>query len=746
MIQIKMTPIGVLTQLGHKIEELQNASPDTLRQLMIRELVSSSNEQESNFADKKIDELVEKIATLAFLVNSGLCSLETLKQRPMSTGLQLDALINFNHQYTNIPVRQLNAISPLQNVQLALIWYTKYDMTQLGMCLMMGDQPKSVLEKAYHDGDHDGLRNTLISGLGNRSNQNIQKYFQAIEDDNILIGKAAIIMFINRANLKTDDELRHMTTEEQRKLVEDETHFRTGIPSHFLGTDFKADSKLQFLNPLTDQELVEMANAWFVIDKPYAKYNEITSAMAHDSHTGGHLLPKDLYKRPWQDQNNPISEQLQSGIRTVRISSTSGGDLRHSGTDFGTLDDYLKEVAKYFKNNATKDIFTIIDEPTDWSDYLKKIYIDNLGELLFEPGKNGMPSLEELQKGNWPTLKEMVDKGQRVVLFVNKPYDEKNTPWRLPAYDAENFLISMDKDDYGYFPIDVNDSSVRPNFNEVKNQDHRRYKAGNPLYLLNHYFYSITRIASTSYEEYDVYGVGEPIIEYSMNAWAETNQKPNFLNVDFYSLEGKANYLFDLVLAMNRPDAFGPYYAVSKIGRPIQITLADTLEVGQIYTISCVAKNNGTTFNITRGPAKETVSVQPADPTNPQQHWKLIYNTPYPGFALVDPSESSYLCDPSTDDPNRNPKPPKAMYCKSLEKGEKATSFAMIQKKDYWVVYNDRTYDGARVNLSILEVTGGDPKPDRTNIGRWENNKGNNQRWIFNKVSCPEMTLHKTAV
>jgi hypothetical protein len=718
----------------HTLAQVNAMSTAQLRQAMVNILVKFSNENAGDFSPQHTttEALIGKGAVLFFLKNSGLLSEATLKSS--STDNHQNSLISLNHQYTNLPTWRLQLLADQQLVHLALTWYTKIEMTPFGVLKEFDSYTTSQLKNM----SADVLRNAMVQELARFSNEQTGT-FQAIADDNILVGKLAVVVFLRRAQLKTDAELKDMSSDQQRTVLEQENHYRTGIPSQFLAKSIPAGWKYQLVEPMSAQKLVEMGLAWFVVDKPYAKYNDITSAMAHDSHTGD---ADSFFDRPFKDQYRTIQEQLRSGIRTARISSTGDAELKHSMAGFGTLENYLTAVVNFLKNDATEDVFTIIDE-SKWSDKVKNVYTETLKDLLLEPGKDGMPDLSDLQAGKWPTLKQMVQQGKRVVVFVNQPYDPQ-VPWRLPAYDSDSFMISMDKDDYGWAPILNN---IRPHFTEVKNQSvdkntgkKTRYKSGNPLYLLNHYIYLQVGF-NTSLQYFSKWGIGELLIEYSKLAWALTKQRPNFLNVDFYDSEPtpNGNFLFNCVIAMNWPDVLGPYHMVNKIDKPINLTDTDDLQIGKVYTISCVAKGSDeTTYNVTRSADNVAVSLQKANASDPQQHWKLIYNTPSVGIALVDPEEQVALYDPGADDPNRNLRN-KHMECLPYTVGEKSTAFAFRNIGDNkWRIYTDRFYDLPEANQSFVEVSGkdkdivaGDP------IGRWEDNGGDNQKWVFTQVNLP---------
>lgn len=94
----------------------------------------------------------------------------------------------------------------------------------------------------------DGERNTLIVELGGHTNQGHTNYFQGFNNDE-LIGKAAVIIFLRDACNRDRKALEKMSDSEQRKLLIEEIHTQTDIPN----------VELQAIN---NQKLVELALQW----------------------------------------------------------------------------------------------------------------------------------------------------------------------------------------------------------------------------------------------------------------------------------------------------------------------------------------------------------------------------------------------------------------------------------------------------------------------------------------------------
>jgi hypothetical protein len=73
---------------------------------------------------------------------------------------------------------------------------------------------------------HDDMRNTLIVELANRSAQSDYQQY----DNDTLAGIGAALVFLREARIRTDDELRRMTAEDQRNTLIVEIGAQTGLP------------------------------------------------------------------------------------------------------------------------------------------------------------------------------------------------------------------------------------------------------------------------------------------------------------------------------------------------------------------------------------------------------------------------------------------------------------------------------------------------------------------------------------
>lgn len=759
MYQIELTLEGVLKCFKDDVEvSTISALDNDARAALISILAQYSNQPVSFFqAEKDNKVLIGYGATIVFLRLVNSMSIDDIKKTDNS--YHRNNLVAYLHPVTQIPIWRLSALDNCTLVQMGMMWQTKIDFSLQGLLTLWG----IPLEQQTYD-----TVKSLLTQYSNEPDSVLENLTHAV-----LLGKLSLITFLLRWKY-TQDQLKTMSTKDQRHILVDENYWRTGIAYQFLSGE-SAKREYQRFVPYSDKALVEVALAWYVINKPYVTYNEVSWVTTHDSFTGDkEYLGFDASR----DQNRNIDEQLASGIRAVRISADHDGELVHGhlkggakATDFGSLDGYLNRIKKFLDNETNKnEIITIIDE-SNGSDGISKIYTDCLGNYLFYPKTTGdntpddWPTIDKIRDGNWPTIKELVARNKRVIVLHDENYDP-NTPWRLHSYDGtkNNFLLSMDKDDYGL----SEEYRYRPPFSTVQNDNPFRWNPNNHLYLINHYFYTKVDDQDSSKRSYSgKWGNAELVVEYAMLAWWQTRRKPNFIHVDFYDLPWVYNnFVFDLASALNRPDAYGPFEVPYLIDAQKPIMIMDTfgaidnnerqaLRLGQTYTITCQAhkldqNGNEQNYNIARSEDVDGASVNlvPANSADVKQHWKIAYNTPRPGFALTSPDGVYALYDPNWDDPNRNVKASNnALILKTLLGNQRGTGMAMkalksglyLYKSDMFVGDNTENLNKFNQELSLWQVLGaGETLGDNYTVGRWEedgNNSNNlNQCWLFSPI------------
>ncbi|KAJ3032213.1 hypothetical protein HDV00_007959 [Rhizophlyctis rosea] len=422
-------------------------------------------------------------------------------------------------------------------------------------------------------------------------------------------------------------------------------------------------------------------------------YNQITYAMAHDSHTGMNSDPSNTAV----DQSEDVYHQLQGGIRVLRINTGSGYDqwpgrviLRHNdpgslaeaasklmgkgGLFFGMLDDYLKDVKRFLDENPNA-LVTIIDEggpvggqtSSQHHNQFIQVFYDVFGgiDILFSPEVFGYIARDVYKMDPWPTPREIKVKDYRIVLFKNpdpdvdwgrmlprksyaeNPYankaDRDQRPWWLKV--RPNDQGNLIADDVGnilkniMMPSDQFDRALADGEKAI-------HDAVFSVFLFNHFYYDKLHgpaelagmfggdpILQAS-REYSVWGVGDLIIESTLRAWFAVyarNRKPNFINTDFYQGEnGYTSYLIYLVNLMNSSKT--PSEAARKVHDDKKVVIADTnIVIGEFYWLNVIWN---TRDRLTWNTATQQATLAPPNDTDPYQQWRVIYNLPAAGLAL----------------------------------------------------------------------------------------------------------------
>lgn len=400
-------------------------------------------------------------------------------------------------------------------------------------------------------------------------------------------------------------------------------------------------------------------------------YNQITFAMAHDSHTATHYYRDSDNVQENVDQTQPVSGQLMGGIRAMRVSSgywedypeqpyqvflqhgdpnTAPGDLLGGFCVFGHLADYLAQV-RAFLMQYPDQVVTIIDEggPDDapdssaFADAVLAVYTAAFGDMLFDPAAHGL-TVDQLGAGQWPTLDQLTAKGPCVLLFMANSAYPGRKPFVLPAYCPSGLIAMNNYDAYN------GDSQLRPtpaaSWFLYSDRLPANGKPQSPVWLFNHQFTQSLPGRTESSRAYNKWTVGDLLIEDVIRFWSVTSHKPNLINVDFYQgVWGAHSYLMDVVNTLNRVGSFDEITA-QWYGSPIVIADTNGLQIGKTYVLVSVANPaNAVAFG-----SNGKLSLAALNTSDPNQHWRLEYNTSAAGIALVQDvqgePEWSYLTAP----------------------------------------------------------------------------------------------------
>ena len=410
------------------------------------------------------------------------------------------------------------------------------------------------------------------------------------------------------------------------------------------------------------------------IDRSKA-YHTITWPMAHDSHTDKetsnyHGIPGHP---SWEDQTQDVRRQLVGGIRVVRISTglyagiTNGGTVRLVHTIvLKEFSDYLNRM-RDFLDAHPQELVTIYDEGdagksdgtnTQLENDLATQYAATFGgdasapKRVFVPGQGGMPTLDEIKANGWPTVQQMLDAGIQVIVFMKNDFpmvtDNNGVlkhPWILPS---PRFFTSNPYDN----KMAVNDYKTRPACVDVT------ASPATGLFKFNHFFYvPFGDKYEQSSRAYNIWTVGDLLVEDALRAWVVNGFPPNFVNVDFYQgVEGARSHLTTLVRAINSSTSAADLEQRLK-GLYLQNT---SVQIGYPYAaganqpryqlVNAQAGPDGTRYALSvssisfppKGPPQmlAKAALSPSNPTDPIQQWFLRFNAPGSGVQLHTMSEN----------------------------------------------------------------------------------------------------------
>jgi hypothetical protein len=156
------------------------------------------------------------------------------------------------------------------------------------------------------------------------------------------------------------------------------------------------------------------------------KYGNVTFLGAHDSFAFS-SNPIALSRT----QEVDLTAQLNLGARLLQAQShMNGGKLHFCHTtcglfDGGTVESYLLTVKKWMEENPNEVITFVFTNP-------ELVSVTEVWNPIFE--KTGMadlayiPPSPVMTRDDWPTLREFITSGKRLIVFLDKGADERKEP------------------------------------------------------------------------------------------------------------------------------------------------------------------------------------------------------------------------------------------------------------------------------------------------------------------------------
>lgn len=240
------------------------------------------------------------------------------------------------------------------------------------------------------------------------------------------------------------------------------------------------------------------------IDLCSKQYNEVaylTTHNAFNSDEDGLLFPNQTYN---------IASQLNDGVRGLMIDVYSyfgTPTAYHSAFLLGTipLSNLFNDI-KIFLDNNPNEIVTIILE----------CYV-TANDIEDEINQSGLSNYLYTHNSTWPTLQNMIDNDNRLVIFTDVDDASSSQNWYHYVWD---------------YAVETHYSVG--NINGFTCDFNRGYPV-NDLFIFNH-FVTDANLGYGLYNESNDVNANPFFINRTLDCQTQTTKFPNFVTVDFYEL------------------------------------------------------------------------------------------------------------------------------------------------------------------------------------------------------------------
>ena len=234
------------------------------------------------------------------------------------------------------------------------------------------------------------------------------------------------------------------------------------------------------------------------------QYNEVaylTTHNAFNSEEDGLLLPNQTYN---------IISQLNAGVRGLMIDVYDHLGIPtayHSIFALGTipLSNIFNEINTFLNNNPSEIITIILECHVTANDIENEINQSGLSDFLYT------------HNSVWPTLQNMIDNNNRLVIFTDVDDASSSQDWYHYIWD---YAVETH-----YSVNTINDFTF----------DFNRGDSMNDLFILNH-FVTDAILGYGLHTESMAVNSNPFFIGRAMDCYTQTNKFPNFVTVDFYDL------------------------------------------------------------------------------------------------------------------------------------------------------------------------------------------------------------------
>jgi len=162
------------------------------------------------------------------------------------------------------------------------------------------------------------------------------------------------------------------------------------------------------------------------------KYGNTTFLGAHDS-----FAASGNFFAFARTQEVDVQTQLMMGVRMLQAQAHMNREDLHfchtscSLFDGGKVLDYLAKVKHFLDRHPNEIITLILANPESVSTALWAPIFESSGLA----NMSYVPPQASMTRDTWPTLKEMLDAGQRLVVFMDKGAEDGSVPYILPQFN-----------------------------------------------------------------------------------------------------------------------------------------------------------------------------------------------------------------------------------------------------------------------------------------------------------------------
>ncbi|MBX3313082.1 MAG: hypothetical protein KF906_02080 [Actinobacteria bacterium] len=245
-------------------------------------------------------------------------------------------------------------------------------------------------------------------------------------------------------------------------------------------------------------------------------------ALLIDTHYWRHAVSALQLSEATDDSTVRISEEVAQTVLDNagdRVQARDGTFLCHNECVFGgqPFVDALTEVRTFLDENPREVVTLVIQDAISVPDTVEAFTEAGLDDYLYD------------QQDRWPTLGELIERNQRLVVFAE--FDGGSPDWYAPAYDiseedvAEDPTLEVQQGAMQETPFNVEDP-------DAFTCDESRGSSDDPLFLMNHWVSRLT----PSRADAAVVNQRDFLVDRARRCESERGLLPNFLAVDFYNL------------------------------------------------------------------------------------------------------------------------------------------------------------------------------------------------------------------